>query len=310
MPRDKINAYLTLHHVLVTLCKLAAPFVPFMTELIYQNLVRGFDKTQPVSIHLCDYPVSDADFIDTELERDMRVVSDMVVLGRAARNASGMKNRQPLSEMLVAQAEAAAPADVFLPIILEELNIKRIRFIPDAKAYTQYMFKPQLRTLGPKYGKLVPKITQALNADGDATWQTLQQGVWRADIDGTAVELTLDDVLPEATQKEGFAAQSDRGTTVVLDIGLTPALIEEGHVRELVSKLQTMRREAGFDVMDHITVGYSQNEVLSGVLTRNRDAIAREVLADAISPGASENAYTKEWDINGQPISLSVRRKN
>jgi isoleucyl-tRNA synthetase len=312
MPRDKVNAYLTLHHVLVTVSKLAAPFVPFMTELMYQNLVCGVDKTKPVSVHLNDYPVPDDTLINPELEKGMALVSDIVTLGRAARNAAGLKNRQPLSMMLVALKNGQeTPAEAYQPIVLEELNVKQIQFIDDAAVYTQYKFKPQLRTLGPRYGKLVPKITEALNADGNATWEALQRGSWHADIDGTAVELTLDDVLPETAQKEGFAVQSDRGLTVVLNTQLTPALIEEGHVRELVSKLQTMRREAGFDVMDRITVRYGVNFALNPVFERNGAAIAAEVLADEISPKPADEAdgagaYTKEWDVNGEKIWLSV----
>jgi isoleucyl-tRNA synthetase len=279
-----------------------------MTELIYRNLVCGLDKTKPISIHLCDYPTADASLIDPGLEKNMRFASEIVTLGRAARNAAAIKNRQPLPEMLVALNDKEnTPDKAFFPIILDELNVKQIRFIDDASVYTQYKFKPQLRTLGPRYGKLVPKITEALNLDGNAVMDALKQGSWRCTVEGTDVELTIEDVLTETVQKEGFSAQTDRGLTVVLNIQLTPGLIEEGHVRELVSKLQTMRREAGFDVTDRIWVRYSGNEALAGVLERNHGTIAAEVLADGIEPGLDDEAYSKEWDINGERFMLSVR---
>jgi isoleucyl-tRNA synthetase len=193
---------------------------------------------------------------------------------------------------------------------LEELNVKGLRFIDDAAGYTSYRFKPQLRTLGPRYGKLVPKITEALNQDGAAAMEALRGGGWACTVDGTEIALTMEDVLPETVQREGYETQSDRGVTVVLNTALTPELIEEGHVRELVSKLQTMRREAGFDVMDRIQVQYGDNTVLAGVIGRNREAIAGEVLANGITPyGPNAAAYEKEWDINGQKIMLSVCRE-
>jgi isoleucyl-tRNA synthetase len=311
MPRDKINAYLTLYHVLVTVSKLAAPFVPFMTELMYRNLVCSLDKNVPESIHLCDYPAADAGYIDEPLEKNMRLVSEIVALGRAARNAAAVKNRQPLPEMLVALKEnEPIPADTYLQIIREELNVKRISFIGDAADYKQYKFKPQLRTLGPKYGKLVPKITEALNQDSSAAMEALRQGVWRCTVEGTDVALTMDDVLQETVQREGYAAQSDRGITVVLNIQMTPELIEEGFVRELVSKLQTMRRDAGFEVTDRIQARYGDNEVLGAVIGRNHAFIADEVLADNLSPRSDVDAsgYSKEWDVNGERIWLSVKR--
>jgi len=319
MEQDKINAYKILHHALVTVSKLAAPFVPFITEQIYQNLVYGLDETLPTSIHLCDYPtliqepgtftLDDNSHIDPKLEADMSAIMDITAIGRAARNAAAIKNRQPLPEMLVALKKGStAPSDDLLEVVKDELNLKTISFIDDASEYTSYGLKPQLRTLGPRYGKLVPKIAQALTAKPDTVMAALQSGGWRTTIDGTDVELQLDDVLAETVQKEGYAVSTDKGITVVLDIQLTPELIEEGTVRELISKLQNMRKDAGFEVIDRIYAGYGNSSAgLVDVITNNKDTISTEILADKLEESAPiEGSYTKAWDINGENIQLWV----
>jgi len=329
MPQDKINAYKTLRHALVTVAKLAAPFVPFISEQLYQNLVARLDANAPKSIHLCDFPVADEALINPELESQMANTIEIVTQGRAARNAGNVKTRQPLSEMMVALSnikKAAlplsssqneypfletdkAPDASLLEVIREELNVKTIRFIADASEYAGYSFKPQLRTLGPRYGKTVPKITAALNASPDQTMQALKAGLWKETIDGVDVELTMEDVLVETTQKEGFATAGDKGITVVLNTTLTPELIEEGNMNELVSKWQNMRREAGFDVTDRITAGYSNNPVLSAVIDNNRINISTVLLADALSVSAPpEGAFAKEWNINGEKVELWVNK--
>ena len=309
MEQDKINAYKVLHHALVTVAKLAAPFVPFITEQIYQNLVRGLDAGMPESIHLCDYPTAEEGFIDPALEADMAAIMDITAIGRAARNAAAIKNRQPLPEMLVSlRAGSTKPGASLLDVVREELNVKAISFIENTEEYIEYRFKPQLRTLGPRYGKLVPKITEALNTEPAAVMAALNSGGWRTVVEGMDVELTIEDVLPETTQKEGFAVSSDRGITVVLDIRLTPALIEEGNVRELISKLQNMRKDAGYEVTDRINAGYYENTPgLGKVMANNREAIAAEILADALTESTPpEGAYAKEWDINGENVNLWV----
>jgi isoleucyl-tRNA synthetase len=317
MPRDKVNAYLTLHHILVTLAKLAAPFVPFMTELMYRNLVCGLEGTSgksPISVHLCDYPSFDGAYVDAVLEKDMDAVLTAVAMGRAARNAANIKNRQPLAEMMVyLKNYPDGLNDMYTAILAEELNVKKVTYTAEAAEYTRYSFKPQLRTLGPKYGKLVPKIAAELSAvtDSVAVMDALKQGEWRCVVDGTEVILALEDVLAETAQREGYMAQAERDAAVVLDIRLTPELIEEGYTRELISKLQTMRKEAGYDVTDRIRVYYSQNDVLDGVFTRNGTIIAAEVLADTLAPlGANnlDNAYEKDWRINDQTLRLGVER--
>ncbi|MCL2203302.1 MAG: isoleucine--tRNA ligase [Defluviitaleaceae bacterium] len=312
MAQDKINAYLVLHTVLVELAKLAAPFVPFMTELMYQNLVRGLKsgESDPESIHLCDYPVAEASFIDTALEQEMARVLDMVQLGRAARNTANIKTRQPLHAMLVALTYGMTPPGAdYIAIVGEELNVKELRFVDDAAGYTDVRIKPNLRTLGPRYGKLVPKITQALNADAAAALAALQTGAWQTAIDTTDITLTLADVLVENLQKEGYSAASDKGITVVLDTTLTPELIEEGNVRELVSKWQTMRRDAGYEVTDAIRAGYSHNTALSPIIQRNESFIAAEIIAGALENiPAPADAFTKDWSINGEDITLWVQR--
>ena len=310
MTQDKINAYTTLHHAIVTVAKLAAPFVPFVTEQIYQNMVVPFDKNAPESIHLCDYPSTQTSAINTELEAEMANTIEIVTQGRAARNAGNCKTRQPLAQMKIALAGTSkTPSLELVDVIREELNVKEVSFISDAAEYFGYSFKPQLRTLGPRYGKIVSKITAALNANPEAVMSALKAGAWTQDIEGTTVELTMDDVLIETLQKEGFAAASDKGITVVLDTTLTPALVEEGHMRELVSKWQNMRREAGFEVTDRIHAGYSSNAIMSKVIANNHAEISLELLADSLEMAAAPpSAFAKEWNINGESIELWVKK--
>jgi isoleucyl-tRNA synthetase len=316
MTADKISAYKTLHHALLTVAKLSAPFVPFISEQIYLNL--NLDKNAPQSVHLCDFPVAAETMIDTALEAQMENVMNIVVQGRSAREIANMKIRQPLAEMLVAFTGNPSPISAEqLEVIKDELNVKKITFIDDAADYTTCKFKPQLRTLGPRYGKLVPKITEALNAAPSQAMAELKSGLFKTEIDGTAVELTLDDVLIETRQKEGFSAASDKGVTVVFDITLTPALIEEGNMRELISKWQNMRREADFVVTDKIMAGFDTVVVfdepfparLSSVIEGNREAICGEILAESISAAPPpEGAFSKEWNVNGEKIILWVMR--
>ena len=307
MPQDKVNAYMTLYTVLTTMAKLSAPFTPFMAESIYQNLVVNVDKNAPKSVHLCDFPVANDDMIDDKLEVNMELVLSIVVAGRAARNTSGIKNRQPIGNMYV-QSDRKLD-DEYFDIILDELNVKNMEFVDDASKFTSYSFKPQLRTLGRKYGKLVPAIGEYLkNGDGNALMNELKaNGVIKFNIDGTDVELGEEDVLTETAQADGFVAESDKTTTVVLSTTLTPELIEEGFVRELVSKIQTMRKDAGFEVLDRINVYYIGNDNITKVFADNKDSIATDVLADDICEGTSD--ISKEWNINGEKVVLSVEKK-
>lgn len=307
MEQDKINAYMTLYTALVELIKAAAPMIPFMTEDIYQNLVRNIDKTAPESIHLCDFPEVKTEWIDAELEKDMDLVLKVVVLGRAARNGANIKNRQPIGTMLV-KAETELP-EFFKQIIEEELNVKEAIFTQDVSAFTTYSFKPQMRTVGPKYGKLLNGIRTALaEIDGNKAMNDLNTvGVLKLDIDGNPVELTMEDVLTEMTQKEGYVSETDNGITVVLDTNLTEELLEEGFVREVISKIQTMRKEADFEVMDHIRVSVAHNEKVAQIVQKNEQTIKEDVLADEVILGQA-NGYTKEWNINGEQVVLGVEK--
>ena len=307
MEQDKINAYMTLYTSLITLSKLAAPMIPFMTEEIYQNLVRSIDSDAPESIHLTDYPVADESMIDPELEENMDHVLKIVVLGRAARNESGIKNRQPIARMMV-KAPYEIP-EFYQEIITEELNIKKVEMTDDADSFISYTFKPQLKTVGPKFGKLVGGIRKALTEiDGSAAMKELnEEGTLTLDINGVPVVLSRDDLLIDMAQSEGFETQSDGKVTVVLDKKLTPELIEEGFVRELISKIQTMRKEAGFEVMDRIRLFVSGNERLEKVIRDNSGTIGRDVLADDFTIGGT-GGYTKDWKINGEPVTLGVEK--
>ena len=307
MNQDKINAYMTLHTVLAELVKTAAPFVPFISEEIYLNLVRTVDKTAPESVHLCDFPKVAESFIDPDLEKYMDRVLKLVVLGRACRNTANIKNRQPIGRMYI--KDTLVLPDMYRDLIADELNIKEIVFTEDARHFTVYKFKPQLRTLGPRYGKLVPQIGKLLaEVDGNDVMERFGKGLKvNFEIDGTDVELAESDVLIETAQREGFVSESDRDMTVVLDTNLTPELIEEGFVREIISKIQTMRKEAGFEVQDHISVYYGDNENISGIMERNGSLISDEVLALELRPGKGAG-YGKEWNINGENVFLTVAR--
>ncbi|MEG2671776.1 MAG: isoleucine--tRNA ligase [Ruthenibacterium sp.] len=307
MPQDKINAYMTLYTALVTVCKLSAPMVPFMSESIYQNLVRGLDANAPESIHLCDYPVAEAAHIDAKLEYDMDLVLEIVVLGRAARNAANLKNRQPLAQMFVKADEVLT--GYYVDIIAEELNIKEIHFTDDVSAFTSYSFKPQLKTLGPKYGKQLGEIRNLLTEiDGRAAKKELDAtGALQLTLTSGEISLAPEDLLIEMTQSSDYCSMEDNGVTVAIDVRLSEVLIEEGFVRELVSKLQTMRKEANFNVEDHITVFAKDNGKVLSLLQKNSASIQSDVLADAIVCG-SVDGYTKEWDINGETVLLGVKR--
>ncbi|MFV0529416.1 MAG: isoleucine--tRNA ligase [Lachnospiraceae bacterium] len=305
MPQDKINAYMTLYTALVTVAKLAAPMIPFMTEDIYQNLVRTIDPSAPESVHLCDYPLAYAALIDAELEKNMEHLLELTVLGRACRNAANIKNRQPLANMLI-KAPYQLP-DLFREIIADELNVKAVSYIDDIQDYISYTFKPQLKTVGPKYGKMLGKIKEHLtNLNGtNAMKELTEQKQLTFDIDGETVILLEDDLLIETGQSEGYVSDSNGTVTVVLDITLTEDLIEEGFIREIVSKIQTMRKEADFEVTDRIKVYAQDNAKILGILKDNEEKIKSEVLADDIILGEM-SGYEKTWSINGENVTLGV----
>ena len=307
MEQDKINAYMTLYTALVTISKTAAPMIPFKTEDIYQNLVRSVDKTAPESIHLCDFPVADETLIDKELEAAMEEVLDIVVMGRAARNAANIKNRQPIGTMFV-KAEKALD-DMYQEIIADELNVKKVTFTDDVRDFTSYTFKPQLKTVGPKYGKFLGGIKQYLaEVDGNEAMDTLNaSGCITFDVNGTSVVLSKDDLLIDMAQKEGYVSQADNNMTVVLDTNLTEELIEEGFVREVISKIQTMRKEADFEVTDKIVIYVSGNDKVSGIVKANANSIMNDVMALDIKVGELAG-YSKEWNINGETVSIGVEK--
>ncbi|MCI6732170.1 MAG: isoleucine--tRNA ligase [Lachnospiraceae bacterium] len=306
MPQDKINAYMTLYTALVTISKAAAPMIPFMTEQIYRNLVCSLDPTAPESVHLCDFPKVNEDFIDTELEEYMETVLKIVVMGRACRNGSGIKNRQPIGQMFV-KSEVVLP-EFYQSIIADELNVKKVAFTDDVRSFTSYSFKPQMRTVGPKYGKLLGKIKGILaDLDGNKAMDELNEtGSLKFDVDGNEVVLTKDDLLIDTAQIPGFVSEQDKNITVVLDTNLTPELIEEGLLREVASKVQTMRKEADFQITDHIIVYADGSEEIAGLLNRNTEAVKEYVLADDVVTG-SVDGYTKEWNINGHKVTLGVK---
>ena len=307
MEQDKINAYMTLYTALVTVAKAAAPMIPFMTEDIYQNLVRSIDADAPESIHLCDYPEVNEAWIDKDLEANMEELLEIVVLGRACRNTANIKNRQPIGTMYV-KAEKAMDK-FYTDIIADELNVKEVKFADDVESFISYSFKPQLRTVGPKYGKLLNGIRTALSEiDGTAAMKELRDnGVLVLDIAGNRVELAEEDLLIETAQSEGYVTETDGETSVVLDTNLTPELIQEGFVREIISKVQTMRKEAGFEVMDKIIVYAKDNDKIMDIMKANQDEIKREVLAENIVLGEAEG-YTKEWNINKEAVTLGVSK--
>ncbi|MBR5460257.1 MAG: isoleucine--tRNA ligase [Clostridia bacterium] len=307
MEEDKVNAYMTLYTALVTVAKISSPMVPFMCEDIYRNLVCSVDKNAPESVHLCAFPEADMSLVDEELEKNMETVLDIVQNGRAARNGAVMKNRQPLAVMFV--KSDFVPEEKYFDIITEELNVKRVEFIDDVAELISYSFKPQLKTVGPKYGKHLGAIREWLaNIDGSAAKRELDtEGKLTLEHDGEIIKLFEEDLLIDVKQKEGYYTFSDKGVTVTLDTALTPELVEEGLVREIVSKLQTMRKEAGFEVVDHIRVGCTGNDVIAKAIINNREEISSDVLADEIST-ESLAGYEKEWDINGEQVKLSVEK--
>ena len=307
MEQDKINAYMTLYTALVTICKCAAPMVPFMTEEIYQNLVRSIDTSAPESIHLCDFPVANEAYINEELEQNMEIVLKVKGMGHAARNTANIKIRQPLGTMFIKGVEELP--EFYEDIIRDEVNVKKLVFTDDVREFTSYTFKPQLRTVGPKYGKQLGGIQKTLaTLDGNAAMDQLNaEGAIKFDVDGVNVELTKDDLLIDIAQKPGYVAEADNTVTVVLDTNLTEELVEEGYVLELISKIQTMRKDSGFEVMDHIRVALNGNDKLSEVAARNEKAIADKVLAEEIVKN-QELENTKEWNINGENVTIGVAR--
>ena len=307
MEQDKINAYMTLYTTLVTLCKTAAPMIPFMTESIYRNLVCSIDKSAPISVHLCDFPKVQEDWIDKELEDNMEDVLNAVVIGRACRNATNIKNRQPIGRMFI-----KAPwklNEFFTDIIADELNVKSVEYKDDVRDFTSYTFKPQLKTLGPKYGKFLGEIRKQLTElDGNKAMDELNNaGFITLQVNGQAISLEKADLLIEMTQMEGYVANSDKGITVVMDTNLTPELIEEGFVREIVSKIQTMRKDAGFEVMDRIKVYVSGNDRIADLMQRNAEQVKSVVLADDIIASEAKG-FVKEWNINGENVTLGVEK--
>lgn len=306
MTADKEAAYMTLYTVLKTMALISAPFTPFMSETMYQNMVRTVDKNAPESIHLCDWPKKDESFVDPELEANMAAVLDIVVLGRSARNAANIKNRQPVASMYV---QGKALPDMYVSIIADELNVKEVRFVDDASSFISYRVKPQLKTLGPRYGKLLPKINQYLAGEGvgNAVVAAHNRGEsYKFDIDGTEISLAAEDVLVSTEENAGFVTVTEHDLSVVLDTNLTPELIEEGFVREIVSKVQTMRKEAGFEVTDHIVLSHHGNSLIEGIFARHGAEIAADTLADSIKLGSA--GYVKDWEINGESVTLGVEK--
>ena len=306
MTPDKEAAYMTLYTVLNTMALISAPFTPFMSETMYQNMVRTVDKSAPESIHLCDWPKKDESFVDPELEANMAAVLDIVVLGRSARNAANIKNRQPVASMYV---QGKALPDMYVSIIADELNVKEVKFVDDASSFISYRVKPQLKTLGPRYGKLLPKINQYLAGEGigNAVVAAHNWGEsYKFDIDGTEISLAAEDVLVSTEENAGFVTVTEHDLSVVLDTNLTPELIEEGFVREIVSKVQTMRKEAGFEVTDHIVLSHHGNSLIEGIFARHGAEIAADTLADSIKLGSA--GYVKDWEINGESVTLGVEK--
>ena len=306
MTADKEAAYMTLYTVLRTMALISAPFTPFMSETMYQNMVRTVDKSAPESIHLCDWPKKDESFIDPELEANMAAVLDIVVLGRSARNAANIKNRQPVASMYV---QGKALPDMYVSIIADELNVKEVKFVDDASSFISYRVKPQLKTLGPRYGKLLPKINQYLAGEGvgNAVVAAHNRGEsYKFDIDGTEISLAAEDVLVSTEENAGFVTVTEHDLSVVLDTNLTPELIEEGFVREIVSKVQTMRKEAGFEVTDHIVLSHHGNSLIEGIFSKHGAEIAADTLADSIKLGSA--GYVKDWEINGESVTLGVEK--
>jgi isoleucyl-tRNA synthetase len=304
MTPDKEAAYMTLYTVLETMARLTAPFTPFLAEMIYQNIVRTCDKNAPVSVHLLDFPAYDQSRIDEQAEENMDNVLALCALGRAARNQANIKNRQPLSEILV---QGAQLPKMYVNILAEELNVHNVRFVSDASEYISYRVKPQLKTLGPRYGKLLKSISAHLLENSNEIVKTHAEGRnYEFDLEGEHIVLAPVDVLVETERKEGYASASDNGFTVVLATTLTQELIDEGFVRELVSKVQTMRKEADFNVTDRIVIYHMGNERIADIFDRFGKEICADTLADTIITGVM-GGYTKEWDVNGETVTLGVK---
>ena len=302
---DKISAYMTLYTVLVEFSKVCAPFIPFMTEQIYQNLVLSVDKDAPESVHLCDYPKVREELSFPEIETDMDAVRKVVILGRACRNEANIKNRQPLGKLYIQSKTEINPDYIY--IILDELNIKEVEFVDDASAFIAYKFKPQMRTMGPKYGRLMrPIFDEIAKMDGAEVMAVLNSGeALRLTVQDTDVEIFKDDVLIETEQMNGLVSDSDGGFTVILDTNLNDELIDEGFLREILSKIQTMRKESGFEVQDRINIGYSGGEKIDNIIEKFSAEIKAQALADAITSPASGG---KEWNINGEKVTISVEK--
>lgn len=307
MPQDKINAYMTLYTALVTVAKAAAPMIPFMTESIYRNLVCKIDQTAPESVHLCDFPTANEAYIDKKLEKNMELVLDVVVLGRAARNTANIKNRQPIAKIYVKSEKELS--EFYQEIIREELNCKEICFTQDVSDFTSYSFKPQLRTLGQKYGKKIAEIKAVLaNLDGNAAKKELDTvGTLTILLNDGDICLSSDDLLIETKQSEQYVSMTDNGITVVIDTNITEELLEEGFVREIISKIQAMRKEADFNVIDHIVVYERGNYKVEKIISDHMESIKNNVLADEVRLGEMDG-FIKQWNMNGETVVLGVQQ--